>query len=254
MSFFDKFFGYYKDSFGDYEWYSNKLGGGSFEDWRHYLWIISVPIISVLFFKYIKRNPDKSRKIIVWLASILLVGRITLLTFPVFLGGAQPVGRIFPFHQCAVMGVLLPLVIFFKLDKFKHPIYVISIMGALATIAFGEYFQSTFLNYYFFEGIISHTLLLLIPLAEIARGNFKLDIKKSWTVIVGMLMLLSWATLANKVFFAKYNSNYMFLERSGFPDGFGGHYFFFIYVIIFIIVFAIIYLSPYLYSKWVQKR
>lgn len=128
------------------------------------------------------------------------------------------------------MGVLLPIVALFNLEKLKTPVYVISMMGGFASIAFGEYFTSSFVTFYSIEGIISHSLLILIPIIEIASGNFSLVFRQSWTVLVGMILLIIRATFANEVLFRDRKTNYMFLKESGFPGGFGGRYYFGIYI------------------------
>lgn len=254
MTFDEKFFGFYKTEYGDFESYSDNLTGGAFADWRHWLWILTVPILATVLFKYIRRYPEKGRRLVVIFSGFLLFGRFSMLTFPVFFGGTDLSGRIIPFHMCAVLGVIVPFVVWFDIKPLQQPFYVLAIMGSVATIAFGEYFTSSFTNYYFYEGIISHTLLMLIPLVEIARGNFALDIKKSWTVPVAMLILMAWATLANTMFFNPGTVNYMYLKRSGFPDGFAQHSYFWIYVLLFILVFSAIYGIPTLYRHKKSAR
>ena len=252
MSFLEKFFGYYINADGDFEPYSDGLAGGAFADWRHFLWLIFTPIFAYLIFRYFKKNPRKARSTIIALAILLLICRWTFQILKVAYGDEIPVWRFIPFHQCAVMGVLLPLVVLFDFKKLKMPIYTLSMMGGFATIVFGDYFTSKFLTFYFFEGIISHTLLIIIPLIEIASGKFSLDIKKSWSVFAGMLALIAWAGLGNEVFFKNYDTNYMYLRRSGLPNGFGGDYYFAIYVAIFAAVFLCMFLPPYFHKKRIR--
>ncbi len=249
MDFTEKFFGYFLDEEGQYNAYSDNLRNGSFEDWRHFLWIIATPIIGVVIYRYFRRHKDQARITIVCMAAVLLFLRLTFQILKVTYGDEEPFARVIPFHQCAVMGFILPLVVFFNIKPLKMPVYTISFMGAIATIAFGEYFTSAFMPFYSLEGIISHTLLLLIPLIDIASGEFSFDIKKSWSVFVGMLILLGWASLANEVFFKEYEPNYMYLQKSGFPSDFGGSYYFLLYVIIFFFVYAAIFVPPLLYKK-----
>lgn len=253
MDFTEKFFGYFKYPDGSYAPYDDERGGGSFGDWRHYIWIVAVPTISVFAYRYFRKHPEKARRTIVTLAIVLLCLRLFFQVIKVTYGDERPLLRVLPFHQCAVIGILLPLVVLFDIKKLKMPIYSIAMMGGFATIAFGEYFTSSFMSFYSIEGIISHTILIVIPLIEIASGQFSLDIRKSWSVFVGMLLLMGWATLANEVFFKDYRTNYMFLKKSGFPDGFGGSYYFLLYVIIFIFVYSCMFIPPLLYKKSHKK-
>lgn len=254
MNFFEKFFGYYLYADGEYKPFDDQLGGGSFADWRHFIWIIATPILSVFLYRHFRKYPKNARRVIVYLATILLGLRLTFQILKVTYGNEVPFWRIIPFHQCGVMGIVLPIVVLLNIEKLKMPIYTISMMGAFATIAFGEYFTSKFVTFYSIEGIISHSLLTIIPLIEIASGKFSLDIKKSWSVFVGMLVLMGWASLGNFVFFRSYDTNYMYLRKSGFPDGFGGDYYFLMYVIIFFLVFLCMFLPPLMYRNSGQKQ
>ncbi len=249
MDFYEKFFGYFADGQGQFFPYSDNLGQGEYSDWRHWVWIIAAPMLGVFVYKYFRKNPQKARSTLVVLAVILFVFRVGHQSIKVLYGDETPMGRMIPFHMCAVIGVVVPIVVIFNIKSLKMPVYTLSLMGGIATVAFGEYFTSHFLTFYFFEGIISHTILILIPLIEVGARTFRFDIKKSWSVPLAMVILIGWATLANKVFFSGYNTNYMYLDESGLPDGLGGDLYFLIYVALFILVYLAIFLPPWLYSK-----
>ena len=76
------------------------------------------------------------------------------------------------------MTFMLPLTYFFKWDKIKTPVYVLSMMGGIITIIIGDYFDSKFMTFSTLEGMTAHTILLLVPIYEIAIGEFNLQIKK----------------------------------------------------------------------------
>ena len=59
----------------------------------------------------------------------------------------------------------------------------------------------------------AHTLLILVPIIEVAVGDFRLELRNAWTVVVGLLVLVLWGTLANEVFFKAYDTNYMYLKE-----------------------------------------
>ena len=249
MNFNEKFFGYYLQADGEYMPFSDNLAGGAFADWKHFLWIIVAPLVGVATYRYFRSNPHKARRNVVLLSILLLSLRTTFQILKVTYGDETPFLQVIPFHQCGVMGFALPIVALLKIEKLKTSVYVISMMGGFATIAFGEYFTSNFITFYTIEGIVSHTILIIIPLIEIASRNFSLNFKKSWQVLVGMLALMAWASFANEVLFRKYDTNYMYLKESGLPGDFGGDFYFAIYVIIFCFVFAAIYLPPVIYRR-----
>ena len=142
----------------------------------------------------------------------------------------------------------------FKWDKIKTPIYVLSMMGGIITIIIGDYFDSSFMTFSTLEGIIAHTILLVVPIIEIATNRFRLEYKNAWQVIFGILILIVWATLANDFFFADYNTNYMYLKKNGLPGNLGGDYYFFIYIAIFMLMWSLIFGLPTLTRKLKAKK
>lgn len=254
MEFFQKFFGYVHDSNGNYVPYFDSLGKGSFSDWRHFFWIgLSIALCFALYFLFKKYK--KAGKITVYVLVILLLATRTInQTIRAIIGAEVPAWRAFPFHLCTTMTFLLPLTILFKWDKIKTPIFVLSMMGGIITIIIGDYFDSLFMTFSTIEGITAHTILLIVPIIEIAIGEFKLEFKNSWQVIVGILTLIVWATLANDVFFRNYNTNYMYLKRNGLPGNLGGDYYFFIYIAIFMVMWGLIFGLPELHRHIRNKK
>jgi len=104
------------------------------------------------------------------------------------------------------------------------------------------------------EGITAHTILVLVPLIEIALGNFKLEYKNIWKVLIGIIILIGWASLANDVFFKNYDTNYMYLKKNGLPNNLGGKYYFLIYILIFLVMLNLIYGIPTLYRYLLNKK
>ena len=238
------------------------MGAGAFEDWRHFLWIaLTIGLcvgLYILFAKY-----KKAGKItVITMAIGMFLVRLVNQTVRAIIGAEVPWTRAFPFHLCTVMTFLLPIIVLLSYYKpqnktislFKHAIYVLSILGGIITVIVGDFFDSSFMNFGTIEGIVAHTVMILIPIIEIAIGNFRLDIKTSWTVIVGMLVLIGWASLANFVFFKDYDTNYMFLRKNGLPGNIGGDAYFLIYILIFAIMFSLIYFIPICYRKIKNKK
>lgn len=253
MNFFEKFFGYVYDSNGNYVPYFDNLGKGSFSDWRHFFWIfLSIGLCFALYFLF-KKYKKAGKITVLVLVSLLFSTRLINQIVRACIGAEVPAWRAFPFHLCTMMTFVLPLTIIFKWDKIKTPVFVLSMMGAIITIIIGDYFDSLFMTFSTLEGITAHTILLIVPIIEIAIGEFRLDFKKSWQVIVGILLLIVWATLANDVFFKNYNTNYMYLKRNALPGNIGGKYYFLIYIAIFFIMLALIFGLPEL-TRHIKKK
>lgn len=254
LSFFNKFFGYVYDENGNYVPYYDDLGKGAFSDWRHFAWIILTIILAVLLYKVFSKHKKAGKITITVLLALLFITRLVNQIVRACIGAEVPAWRAFPFHLCTIMTFMLPLTYFFKWDKIKTPVYVLSMMGGIITIIIGDYFDSKFMTFSTLEGMTAHTILLLVPIYEIAIGEFNLQIKKIWQPVALMLVLMFWAMLANDVFFKDYNTNYMYLKRNALPGNLGGDYYFLIYIAIFFVLLGLIFGIPELYRKIKNKK
>lgn len=245
-----KFFFYFNDN-GYVSTFSDGLGEGAF-GYRHLIWGLLVIILSVGGYLFFKKYPLKEKKVVLFLIISLFTVRLFHQTTRAIIGAESPWTQAFPFHMCTVLTFLLPLTVFFHWDKIKTPVYVLSIMGGVITLLMGDYFSDQFLTFWTLEGMSAHTILILVPIYEIAAQRFNLDIKKSWEVLVGILVLMAWATLANEVFYADLNANYMYLKENALPFGNDQNFFLF-YILIFFLFFGCIYGLPAL-SQWKKRQ
>lgn len=254
IGFFQKFFGYFKDEYGNVSTYKSGGGLGAFVDWRHYAWMILVIILAIFLYRLFKKHPKAGKITVTALLASLFSVRFIHQIIRAIIGAEVPAWKAFPFHLCTVMTFMLPIVYFLNLKKLKEAVYVLSMMGGIITIIVGDYFDDTFMTFSTLEGMSAHTILLLVPIIEVALGNFKLEYKNIWKVFVGIIILLIWATLANEVFFKGYDNNYMYLKKNGLPGNLGGDYYFLIYVLIFLVMINMIYGFPTLYRYFSNKK
>jgi uncharacterized membrane protein YwaF len=253
LGFFQKFFGYLTDENGNVSTYQSGGGDGAFSDWRHFVWIILVILLSVGLYRLFRKYPKAGKITVTVLLASLFSVRFVNQIIRAIIGAEVPAWKAFPFHLCTIMTFLLPIVYFFKLNKLKNIVYVLSMMGGIITIIVGDYFEDSFMTFSTLEGMSAHSILFIVPLIEIALGNFKLEYKNIWQIFVGMLVLLGWAALANEVFFRGYSNNYMYLKSNGLPGNIGGDYYFLIYVVIFIVMINIIFGIPTVYRYYRKK-
>lgn len=254
MSFLEKFFGYYNNDSGIPEPFKDDLGLGAFTDYRHFVWIFLVIVLGIGLYHLFKKYPKAGKITVMVLLGLLFVTRLSNQIFRAAIGAEVPGWRAFPFHLCTIMTFMLPIVYYLKLKPLKTAVYVLSMMGGIITVIIGDYFDSRFMTFSTLEGITAHTILILVPIIEIAIGNFKLEIKKIWQVYVGAALLIGWASLANEVFFKAYDTNYMYLKRNGLPGNLGGNYYFLIYMAIFIIMTLCIFGIPFLKEKFKKAK
>lgn len=250
--FLRKFFLYTDDGSGYYSMFSDDLGEGAFGS-RHLIWMVLVVLSVIAAYHLFKRKPVWGRWFILVMGSLLFLTRLTHQTVRAILGVENPWTQAFPFHMCTVLTFLLPVVAVFNLKAWKTPAYVLGIMGGTITILNGDYFDSHFLSFSALEGMSAHMLLILIPVTDIAIGGFSLRFSESWKAIVGILVLMGWATLANRVFYPNSGANYMYLEENALPFGNDSNYFFF-YVLIYLFFFGCLFGLPPLFRRMREQR
>jgi uncharacterized membrane protein YwaF len=252
LDFLRKFFLYTDDGFGNFSMFSDDLGEGAF-GYRHLIWMALVIVSIFAAYHLFKRKPVWGRRFIVIMGILLFFTRLTNQTVRAILGVEKPWTQAFPFHMCTVLTFLLPIVAVFNLRAWKTPAYVLGIMGGTITILNGDYFDSRFLSFCALEGMSAHMLLILIPVSDMAIGGFSLRFSESWKAVVGILVLMGWATLANRVFYPNSGANYMYLEENALPFGNDYNYFYF-YVLIFLFFFGCLYGLPPLFRQFREHR
>ena len=255
MNFFRKFFGYFKDANGNLSPYSDGGGSGAFDDFRWWLWVASVAILAFLLYFVFKKHKKVGKIFIIAVVSTLLGVRFINQVVRACIGAEYPFWRAIPFHPCTVMTFVLPLTILCKWDKIKTPVFVISIMCGLITMFVNDYFDNWFLTFSSFEGIVAHSILFLIPIYEVAIGEFRIDYKKWWHIVVGMVILIVWAMLANLILIygCGISANYMYLMHNALPFGGNSPVYLVYYVLIFCVFMALILGLPEL-ARYIKKR
>ena len=239
----DKFVGYFKEEDGKFRQYYNGTVPNPLLDPRQIVWVIATPIIGFFLYRYFYFHQSRARKTVVVLSVILLVSKAGEHVIAVIFG-REPIMKIFPYHLCSFTGFAIPLVALFNIKKLKLSIYTLGLMGGVVTMLLGDSFASRFVTVYVLISVLGHTLIILIPLIEHATGEYQFELKKSWTIVPILLLTMIWATAANRIFFKNTDSNYMYLEKSGFPGGFGGQYFFLLYILVFSALYAVLFIPP----------
>ncbi|MDR0384126.1 MAG: YwaF family protein [Christensenellaceae bacterium] len=122
----------------------------------------------------------------------------------------------FPFHLCNVMAFFLPFVVLFNLVELKTSVYAMSILGGILSLVANEFYfdwQNTFMAY---ESLITHFLLILIPLLDIYLiKDFRFERKRSWQVPLGMVIMICWAVIGDIIYGAfGIEKNFMYLKVS----------------------------------------
>ena len=227
--------------------YEDHLGEGSF-GYRHFIWIALTFILVFLLYFIFKKHKKSGLYFLIATSIFIFVFRVIKQIHRVNIGIEAPLNAL-PWHMCTVLSFLMPIVIIFNLKHLKTAVYSLGVMGGIITLAFGDYFYNTYLTIFDYEGMFTHSMLFILPIIDIAIGRFNFEFKKAYQCIIGILILLAWATLANDVIFAGEDTNYMYLKHNELPFEIPGIPFFAIYAVIFMIFFLSIFGFPILYRN-----
>lgn len=231
--------------------YSDNLGEGAF-GMRHFIWIGLTILLAFLLYFLFKKYKKAGRVFLVSTSIFIVVFRVIKQTFRAILG-IEAVLNVLPWHMCTVLSFLMPIVIIFNIKKLKPAVYSLGIMGGAITLILGDYFSSQFLTIYELEGMFTHSMLILLPIFDVAVSNFKFKLKEAWQCVVGVLILMAWASLANEVLFVGQNPNYMYLKENALPFEVAGVHYFFIYAAIYFVFLTFIFGLPELHRKIKNK-
>jgi uncharacterized membrane protein YwaF len=232
--------------------YEDNLGEGAFGT-RHFIWIgLTILLAFGLYFLF-KRYKKEGRIFLVSVSAFIFVFRVVKQTARAILG-VEGFLNVLPWHMCTVLSFLMPIVIIFNIKKLKPAVYSLGIMGGAITLLLGDYFSHGFLTIYELEGMFTHSMLILLPIVDIAISNFSFKFKQAWECVLGILVLMGWATLANEVIFANQNTNYMYLKENALPFEVAGIHYFFIYAVIFAVFLLAVFGIPELCRKIRKKH
>ncbi|HXK77856.1 MAG TPA: YwaF family protein [Oscillospiraceae bacterium] len=225
--------------------YEDGLGAGAYSDWRHFAWMLLLIVLGILLRKLAKKHPEGLYRGVVLACVLMLAARTGNQIYCAIAGCGGTPWRSIPFHLCTVMSFLLPMTVIFKWRRLYDAVFPLSMMGGAITVLIGDYFSNRFLTWSAWEGMTAHSILLLAPLVMAAAGKWEIRFDNLWKAVVGMWVEIGWATLANKVFFPSFDTNYLYLIRNKLPGHIGGDkYFFFVYVLIFAVLAAAIFVPP----------
>ncbi len=103
--------------------------------------------------------------------------------------GETVIEAFWPFYLCNVNTVFLSIWILFDIKKGKDFMIITGISGAvLAFIIPRGIFVDKYLTLNILDSVLSHYEIVAIPIILMATKAYKLDIKRSGTVIIGLLL------------------------------------------------------------------
>jgi|GEM_PF-1408484 len=168
---------------------------------------------SIILFILLLKNKSseyvhKKMKIIAYIAIIIyLLRRIVRV-----IEGETLLEAFWPFYLCNVNTVLLSIWIIFDIRKGKDFMIITGISGAvLAFIIPDGIFVDKYLTLNILDSVFSHYEIVAIPIILILTKAYELDVKKSPSVILGLLLVAINVEVLQPILVGK-NIDYLFLE------------------------------------------
>jgi uncharacterized membrane protein YwaF len=147
--------------------------------------------LTIVLFAFLLRKKDadyvnKKMKIIAFVSLFFYL----LNRFVRVYQGMSVIEAFWPFYLCNVNTLLLSIYIIFDIKKGKDFFIITGISGAvLAFIIPYGIFNDQYLTLNILDSVLSHYEIVTIPVILLSTKTYQLDIKKSWTVVVGLLLV-----------------------------------------------------------------
>lgn len=229
-------------------YYTGPAGDGDYGP-RHFIWIIGTILLLVGLYQFSKQKPQQARTIMIILCALLFLTRLTKQIYRAAVGIEDPVLMALPWQLCTVMTFLMPAVCIFNIKILKPMVYSLGLIGGIITLFVGGYFGNAFLTIWEYEPMWAHMMLIIIPVMEIAVGNYRLEWKDVWQTLLGLFLTTSWALFADLVVFKGYNTNNSELMSNNLGFDIPGIHFRVLYVIVGVIFIILMYGIPTLYRR-----
>ena len=127
---------------------------------------------------------------------IRIIAIITLVVYFVRRGidvynGKSILEAYWPFYICNINTIFLSIFIIFKVKKGQDFFMITGILGAVLMFVVPDgVFNDKYLTIQILDSVLSHYEIVVLPIVLMATKAYKLDIRKSWQVFLGLFILL----------------------------------------------------------------
>lgn len=121
------------------------------------------------------------------------------------------------FYLCNINTVVLSLMLIFKAKKAYEYVLISGFIGGVLTFLVPNgVFTYKYLSFSIFDSVLSHYILVVVPPIFIVNKIWRPDYKKSYQVILGMLLVVLNAEGLQRLIFGSDYYDYIFIN-SGMP-------------------------------------
>ena len=198
---------------------NSELSIGLFDIWHFtYLFVTfgGTLLLSLLFRKKSEKAKDNVIKVMAYLTVGLYVADFFIMPLSDSYSGISTYKL--PFNICTIMAVMVPFVQFNdRLKAIKTPVVALSITSTLMWMCY----PGTALGgqppfcYIIFQTFMYHAFLFCWGVLNLSLGKVRLEFKKIWKELCGILVILVWAAFGNAIYPG--TQNWFFIQESIFP-------------------------------------
>lgn len=191
-----------------------------FSGW-HFMYIILIVGLSIGLAFLMKNKSEKAKNTTLAVLAICAIATYIADFFIMPLSqGKVDIDKL-PFHICTLTSIFIPFAQFNKkFEKIKHVIVVFAVVSSLMYITYpGSALGgvNTF-SYKVVQTFVFHGLCFSWGFMSLATGAVKLNIKKIWMELCGLVIIALWAALGNSVYSTPSSHfDWFFITGSTFP-------------------------------------
>ena len=147
----------------------------------HLLMLGITTVLFILFFVFKNRiyNSPKEKQIRIGFAIFLIAVLITLITVDT-IGGELYL----PFHLCSMSYILTIILLLTNNEKVFGYVYFTGIIGGIVTFAIPDLYHAGYNRFRFYEFIIAHTAIILVPIYYLTNFKYKITLRTTITGII----------------------------------------------------------------------
>jgi uncharacterized membrane protein YwaF len=152
--------------------------------------VIALVLIPVLSMYFENKDSDYVYGFLRYIAIFTLLVYVLRRAIDVYQG--KPFLEAFwPFYLCNVNTVFLSIFVIFKVKKGQDFFMITSMLGAvLMFVVPDNVFNDQYLTLGILDSVLSHYEIVVLPLVLLISGAYVLDVRRSWQVLLGLLVLL----------------------------------------------------------------
>ncbi|MDR1355364.1 MAG: YwaF family protein [Propionibacteriaceae bacterium] len=180
----------------------------------HLIWIAGSVAVVMWIFQWIKRvahqNPERAWNITKWFGLLCFIGWVVPAFLLVAVDAETYAKNNLPLHLCSSGGIVLPITVLTRnkvLLNFAYGLYLPGAAFAILTPGV-PYAHYSYLSLYFILFVLSHLIIICVPLGAIASGVWQPSIKYYPAVMGIGIAFAAIAYPINKLL----DSNYLFIN------------------------------------------